>query len=165
MAAVSSFIYDLAKAGLGVSVLISGVNLSTALWSNAAASYIWTLVTGSYVPNETHVYFSAFSGSELSSASYTGGHAGTIRLPVASRLLNMNTASHQAEFQANSVTWSGISAGVAAAFIIGQIFSSDGNSVLITYNSLAGFPITTNGTNLTLAPTSAGVFAGIDFTS
>ena len=167
MAAVSSFVYDLAKGGLGISVLISGVNINTSVWSSTAAgaSFVWTLVTGSYIPNEAHVYFSAFSGSELSSASYTGGHGGSIRLPVANRVLNMNTTSHQAEFQANSVTWSGISAGTAAAFIIGQVFASDGNSVLISLNSLAGFPIATNGTNLTLAPTSAGIFAGIDFTS
>ena len=167
MAAVSSFLYDGIKGGLGISSLISGVNINTSVWSStgAACSFIWTLVTGSYVPAENHVYLSAFSGSELSSTSFTGGHAGTIRLPVAARVLNYNTTSHQAEFQANSVTWSGISAGVAAAFIIGQAFASDGNSVLITYNSLAGFPIATNGTNLTLAPTSAGIFAGVDFTS
>lgn len=165
MAQVSSFVYDLAKAGLGISALISGVNVNTSVWSSTTASFIWTLVTASYIPAENHIYFSAFSGSELSSASYGGGHGGSIRLPVASRVLNFNTTSHQAEFQANSVTWSGISAGTAAAFIVGQVFASDGNSILITYNSLAGFPLATNGTNLTLAPTSAGIFAGIDYVS
>lgn len=167
MAAVSSFLFDGVKAGLGVSTIISGVNLATCNWSstNAAASFFWTLVSNNYTPNETHVYASAFSGAELSSASFTAGYNGTIRLAVASRVLNINTTSHQAEHQANSATWSGISAGTAHAFVIIMQGTSDGNSPLITYNSLAGFPITTNGTNLTLAPTSAGIFAGVDFTS
>lgn len=167
MAVVSSFLYDGVKGGLGVSTIISGQNLATCNWSstNAAASFFWTLVSNNYVPNETHVYASAFSGAELSSASFTAGFGGTIRLPVTNRVLNINTVSHQAEHQANSATWSGISAGAAHAFVLIMQATSDGNSPLITYNSLAGFPITTNGTNLTLAPTSAGIMAGVDFTS
>lgn len=164
---VSSFLYDHAKAGLGISTLISGVNVNTSVWSstNAGASFFWTLVSNNYVPSESHVYASAFSGAELSSASFTAGFSGTMRLPVSNRVVNINTTSHQAEFQANSATWSGISAGTAHAFIILQQVTSDGNSILVTYNSLAGFPITTNGTNLTLAPTSAGIFAGVDYVS
>ena len=167
MAAISSFIYDGIKGGLGVSATISGVNISTSFWSSTAAgaSFYWCLVSNNYVPAENHVYASAFSGAELSSASHTGGFNGTGRISITSRVLNFNTTSHQAEFQANSATWSGISAGTAHAFLVIQQVTSDGNSILITYNSLAGFPITTNGTNLTLAPTSAGIFAGVDFVS
>lgn len=167
MAVVSSFIYDGIKGGLGISSLVSGVNINTSVWSSVAAgaSFYWTLVSNNYVPAENHVFVSAFSGAELSSSSFTAGFNGTMRLSITSRVLNYNTTSHQAEFQANSATWSGISAGTAHAFIVFQQVTTDGNSILIAYNSLAGFPITTNGTNLTLAPTSAGIFAGVDFTS
>ncbi len=167
MAAVSSFLYDGLKAGPGVNVVISAVSITTCFWSSTAAgaSYYWTLVSNNYVPAENHVFASAFSGAELSSSSFTGGFNGTMRLPVSNRVVNINTTSHQAEFQANSATWSGISAGTAHGFLIIMQVTSDGNSPIVTYNSLAGFPITTNGTNLTLAPTSAGVFAGVDFTS
>ena len=167
MAAVSSFLYNSVKGGLGVNAVISAVSVATCFWSSTAAgaSYMWSLLSNNYVPSESHVYASAFSGAELSSSSFTGGFGGTIRLPVSNRALNINTTSNQAEHQANSATWSGISAGTAHAFVIVLQSTSDGNSPIITYNSLAGFPITTNGTNLTLAPTSAGIFAGVDFTS
>jgi len=169
MAVVSSFIYDGCKAGIGTVLTISAQSLNTCFWSStaAAASFYWTLVSNNYTPAENHVYASAFSGAELSNttsfpAGYTTGGV-SIRKAVASRLVNVNTTSHQAEFQADSATWSAITAGTAYAFVIIQQAGSDGLSPIITYNSLAGFPITTNGTNLTLAPTSAGIFAGVDF--
>lgn len=174
MAAVSSFLYDGIKAGLGVSATISGVVILTGQWSGAntlttsGTSYYWTLVSNNYVPAENHVYLSSLSGAFLSSASFTAPSLtalGTLPLAVAARVLNFNTTSHQAEFQADSATWSGISAGTAHAFVVFAWSGNTASSVLVTYNSLAGFPITTNGTNLTLAPTSAGIFAGVDFTS
>lgn len=109
------------------------------------------------------VYASAFSGAELSSSSQTGGYNGTMRISLTGRVLNTNQTSNQAEFQANSVTWSGISAGTAHAYVIIQQSGADARSELITYNSLGGFPITTNNTNLTISFTSAGALALVDF--
>jgi hypothetical protein len=165
--ALSSFIYDSAKAGLGLSVLISGQTVLTSHWSIVGASYLWTLLSNNYVPAENHIYASAFSGAECGAASFTSGFNGTIRKAVLNRVLNFNTTSHQVEYQADSVTWSAVGAnnGTAHAFAIILQAGSDGLSPLITYNSLAGFPIVFNGTNLTLAPTTAGVFAGTDATS
>ena len=167
--AFSSFLYDGVKCGLGVCNLISAQAVNTCHWSStqAGASYYWTLISNSYIPNETHVFASAWSGHECSGASFTAGFNGTIRKAVASRVLNINTVSHQAEFQANSVTWTAVGAtqGTAHAFGIVMQVVSDGNSPIVTYNSLAGFPITFNGTDLTLAPTSAGILAGVDFVS
>ena len=112
---------------------------------------------------------SALSGAELSSTSFTAGSGGTMRLSLTGRILSINTTSHQAEFQANTITWSGLSAGTAHAFVVfqyatsGATQASDATAILVCYNSLGGFPITTNGTNLTLSVTSAGLFAGVDF--
>ncbi len=156
--AASSFIYNHAKQ-MGMS--LSGPSLC--YWSSTTASYYITLVSNGYTPSENHVYASAFSGNELSSPSFTGGYNGTMRISLTGRVLNVNTTSSQVEFQANGVTWSGLSAGTAHAFIILQQAGSDGLSPLVAYNSLGGFPLTTNGTNLTLSVTSAGIFAGIDY--
>lgn len=153
--AASSFIYDGAKVGWGAGTLC--------LWSSTTASFYITLLSNNYVPNETHVYASAFSGAELSSSSHTGGFNGTIRISLTGRVLNNNTTSHQAEFQANSVTWNGISAGTAYAFAIVQQSGADARSEILTYNSLGGFPITTNSTNLTISFTSAGALALVDY--
>lgn len=153
----SSFIYNTAKAGFAGGV----ANLCN--WSSTTASYYYTLVSNNYTPAETHIYASAFSGAELSSASFTAGFNGTMRLSITSRILNTNQTSNQAEFQAAGATWSGISAGTAHAVVVLQQAGSDGLSPLVAYISTTGFPVTTNGTNFTISITSAGVFAGVDF--
>ena len=173
---LSSFIYDLAKPGLGISVTVSGVVLLTGHWSGLGAttvsntSYYWVLLSNNYVPAENDIYLSAWSGAMVSGTSFTAPSLtalGTQPIAVSSRLLNVNTTSHQVEYQADSVTWSAVGATQGTAHAFG-IFLWSGNTAsakLITYNSLAGFPITFNGTNLTLAPTSAGIFAALDAVS
>ncbi len=160
--AASSFIYNHAKP---MGMALSGPNFS--YWSSTTASFYITLCSNNIVPNENHVYMSALSGSELSSTSFTAGFCGTMRISLTGRILNINATSNQVEFQCNTITWSGISAGTAHHFVVFQQAStsalSDANSPVICLNSLGGFPITTNGTNLTLSVTSAGLFAGIDF--
>ena len=174
MALVSSFVYDACKAGVGVSATISGVTIATGQWSGlgtttlSGSSYYWVLLSNNYTPAENHVYLSAWSGAICSGTSYTAPSLtslGSLAIQVSSRVLNINTTSHQAEFQADSATWTGIGAtqGTAHAFGIFQWSGNTASAVLVTYNSLAGFPITFNGTNLTLAPTSAGICAGVQY--
>ena len=153
--AASSFIFNSAKSGWA--------NGALCLWSSTTASYYITLVSNNITPAETHVYMSAYSGAELSSTSFTAGYSGTMRISLTGRVLNTNQTSNQAEFQAATVVWSGISAGVAHAFIIVQQSGADARSEVIMFNSIGGFPITTNGTNLTISFTSAGALALIDY--
>jgi hypothetical protein len=127
------------------------------LWSSTTASFYATLVRASYVPAVSHVYASAFSGSELSSVSFTAGFNGTGRLSLTSRLVNANQTSNQCELQAATLTWAGLSAGTAAAMIIFQQSGTDALSPLVGYTCAGGFPVVTNGTNLTISFTSAGV--------
>lgn len=174
MAAVSSFVYDGCKAGLGIITSVAGTVIQTGPWSGlgtttqSGCSYYWILLSNNYVPAENHIYLSAWSGAMCSGTSYTAPSLtdlGTLAIQVSSRVVNINTTSHQAEFQADSATWTGIGAtqGTAHAFGIFQWSGNTASAKLITYNSLAGFPITFNGTNLTLAPTSAGIFAGVQY--
>ena len=104
--------YNTGKAGFATGALC--------LWSSTTASFYATLVRASYVPAESHVYASAFSGSELSSISFTAGFNGTGRISLTGRILNTNQTSNQAEFQATGLTWSGLSAGTEAALIVLQ---------------------------------------------
>lgn len=127
------------------------------LWSSTTASFYATLVTASYVPAESHVYASAFSGSELCSVSFLAGFNGTGRISLAGRIANVNQVSNQLELQANTVIWSGLSAGTAAAMVIFQQSGSDALSPLLAWTCDGGFPIITNATNLTVSFTSAGV--------
>lgn len=156
--AASSFVYDTGKTGFVTGALC--------YWSSTTASFYISLLSNNYVPDESHSFASAFSGAELSTvvagASFVPGFNGTTRISITGRVLNNNNTSHQAEFQMNTVTWSTINAGTAHAFVIFQQTTSDGLSRLLTYNSLGGFPITTNGTNFTLSFTSAGCIDFVD---
>ena len=121
------------------------------------ASFYATLVRASYVPAESHIYASAFSGSELSSISFTAGFNGTGRISLTGRVLNINQLSNQAEFQANSITWNGLSAGTAGCLVILQQATNDGLSPMLGFTCQGGFPVVTNGTNLVISFLSAGV--------
>ena len=153
--AASSYITNAAKGGWA--------NGALCLWSSTTASFYITLLSNNITPAETQIYMSAFSGAELSSTSFTAGYNGTMRISLTGRVLNINQTSNQAEFQANTVVWSGISAGVAHAFVVIQQSGADARSEIVMFNSLGGFPITTNGTNLTISFTSAGALALIDY--
>lgn len=156
--AASSFIYDNAKGNVNGG---SGF----CLWSSTTASFYITLVSATYVPNEAHVFASAFSGQELGAVSFTSGYNGTIRISLTSRLLNINNTNHTAEFRAALVSWAGIAAanGTAGAFIVLHQNGSDGTSPLVTFNSLGGFPVTLTGTDLAISFPTSGVFTLIDF--
>ena len=141
----SSFMYDIAKVLFG-----TGDNWSTA----STAVYYITLLSNNYVPNPGNSYASNFSGSELSSTSFTAGFNGTVRLSMTSRSVFSNVISHVAEFRTTDYTWSGISAGTAHAYAVIKQSGSDAVSPLILYCSTGGFPIVTNGGNFAVSFTS-----------
>ena len=150
----SSFVFDRAKGGLNDGLIGE--------WSAAGGSFNYTLVNASYVPNEAHSMMSQLSGFELSSASHTGGYNGTVRVSMTGRSVFINITSHQAEFRASAVCYTGLSAGTAVAGVVLKQAGSDGNSPLVTYVSTGGWPVVTNGGNLTISFYASGVFALID---
>lgn len=141
--------YNTGKSGFATGALC--------LWSSTTASFYATLVSNNYAPATSHIYASAFSGAELSSISFTAGYNGTGRISLTGRVLNTNQLSNQSEFQANTLVWSGLSAGTAHAIIFFQQSGTDALSPLVGYTCAGGFPIVTNNTNLTVSFTSAGV--------
>ena len=151
----SSFVYDIALAGFGNGRFNwSGLDTS-------GFSFFVTLVSNGYVPANAHSYASNFSGNELSSvvgSSFTAGHNGTVRILLTGRSVFSNLTSHQAEFRAADVSWQSANIGVAHAFIIGMVGTTNGDSPLIAYVSTGGFPIATNGGNLVLSFANSGVF-------
>lgn len=146
----SSFVYIGAMTNFGTGV---------ENWSNANGnSYFITLVSNNYVPSPGHSMASNFSGAELSSASFTAGFNGTIRISVTGRSVFSNTTSNQVEFRCADVSWQSANVGVAHAFIILAQRTNDANSPLIAYVSTGGFPITTNGGNFVISFANSGVF-------
>lgn len=144
----SSFVTDIAKAGFANGLLC--------YWSSVTASYYVTLVTTGYVPSPAHSMASNFSGFEVG-GGFTSGLNGTIRISLTNRTVVSNTVSHQAEFNAAQVSWVSLT-GTVAAWAILQQGTTNGNSPLIVYNSLGGFPITMSGATLILSFPNSGVF-------
>ena len=119
-------------------------------------TYKVTLVS-SYSPDPDDDFASAFSGQELSGSNFGAGFSGTIRLTLAGNTVTENDTDDQAELDANDVTWSAISAGVACAAVIVRESGSDALTELIAYIDTGGFPITTNGGDLTISWANSGI--------
>lgn len=128
----------------------------TCYWSSVTASFYATLVRASYVPAESHIYCSAFSGSELSSISFVAGYGGTGRISLTGRIANINQVSNQLELQLNTLIWAGLSAGTPAMVVYFAQSGSDALSPLLGWSCQGGFGTPTNGTNFTLSYGSAG---------
>jgi len=121
------------------------------------------LVTSVYVANPDHDFVDMAGASdpidaELTGTGYQAGFAGTGRKTLSNKTVTESDGTNKA-FLDNTVdlTWSAINAGVAAAFIVYKHLTSDAASVLIAYVDTGGFPITTNGGDLTVQFNAAGI--------
>ena len=147
----SSFVYDVATAGWGNGLLC--------LRSSTTASFYVTLLSNNYVPNPAHSFASNFSGAELSGgAGYSAGYNGSLRISLTTRTVFSNTVSHQAEYRAADVSWLALNGGTAHAYAILQQGGTDGNSPLIVYCSLGGFPLITSGGSIAISFANSGIF-------
>ncbi len=120
------------------------------------------LVTSSYVANADHDFVDEAGANdpidhELSGTGYVAGFGNSGRKALATKAVNEDDANDRAEFDADDLTWTGIDAGTAAAVIIIKENTADTDSVLIAYIDTGGFPIVTNGGDLTIAWNAEGI--------
>lgn len=142
-----AFVYD-----IGMKDLTSAGPSGGPAWTSN--TYKLTLVTSAFVTSNGDNYASAFSGYELSTVSFTAGFAGLMRRTLSAAFISTNTTSHQIEFGANAVVWSGISAGSAGAAVLMRESGSDAVSPLIAYYPLTN--IVLNGGDFTLSAPASG---------
>ena len=121
------------------------------------------LVTSSYTFNADDDFLDNGGANdptdhELSGTGYQAGFAGTGRKTLSNKAVNLDDANDRSEFD-NTVdlTWTAINAGTAAAAIVYKHLTSDAASVMIAYIDTSGFPIVTNGGDLTLAFNAEGI--------
>lgn len=112
------------------------------------------LVTSSYTPNADHDFID-LGGSDAVSAELSG--SGYSRKTLASKSISEDDTNDRAEFDAADVTWSSIDAGTAAAAVVFKSTGVDTTSVIIAYIDTGGFPITTNGGDLTVTWNAEGI--------
>lgn len=112
------------------------------------------LVTSSYVANKNDQFVEEGANDanehELSGTGYTAGFAGSGRKTLATKAVNKDDPNDRDEWDADDITWTGIDAGTAAAAIMYFHNTADTDSVLIAYIDSGGFPIVTNGGDLTI---------------
>jgi len=75
---------------------------------------------------------------------------GYVRKQLANQAVNEDLPNDRAEFDADDVTWTAINAGTAAAAVIYRHVTDDSNSEPILFIDTGGFPLTTNGGDLTI---------------
>lgn len=111
------------------------------------------LVTSGYSANKDDDFVADTTpgSNELSGTGYS-------RKTLASKTVTRDDTNDRAEFDAADLTWTGINAGTAAAVIIYEEVTNDADSVLIAYIDSGGFPVTTNGGDLTVAWNAQGIF-------
>lgn len=109
------------------------------------------LVTSSFNGTASHEFVATPSVlGELSGTGYT-------RKTLASKTATADTSNARAEFDADDVAWTGINAGTAAGLIILRFVTTDADSPLIGYIDTGGFPITTNGGDVTVQWNAEGI--------
>jgi len=89
---------------------------------------------------------------ELSGTGYTSGGD-----PLVGDAVNRDDPNNRAEYDATDTTWTGINAGTAQAAILIKWITNLTSSLPIAYIDTGGFPITTNGGDLTIQWNAEGV--------
>jgi hypothetical protein len=120
-----------------------------------------TLVKSGYVVDPDHKTFNIASSCEFNGTGYVGGFGGSGRKTLASKTFTQDDVNDRNVFDATDVTWLAINAGTAASAILvkeqgaGAGVTDTGVMVICYIDS--GFPVTTNGGDLTIQWSTAGI--------
>ena len=118
------------------------------------------LVDSSYTPNpdDDYVGTSGAATAEVSGTGYVGGHGGAGRKVLTNKVVVEDDTNDRAYFDADDVTWTSIDVGsIQAAILIKEGAVDDSTSLLIAYIDQGGFPVTTNGGDLTIQWDAGGI--------
>lgn len=122
------------------------------------------LVTSAYVANVDDVFVDEAGANEpideeLTGTGYAAGHGNSGRLTLANKAFSTDDANDRGEFDNTAdATWTGIDAGTAAAVIVHREgTANDTTALLIAYIDTGGFPVVTNGGDLTIQWNAEGI--------
>jgi hypothetical protein len=118
------------------------------------------LVGSTYTANADHDYVNPSTYlQELGGTGYAGGYGGSGRKTLASKTINESDANDWASFTAAPVTWTAINAGTIAAAVIIRERAATGDTMseLIGYVDTGGFPVVTNGGDITITWNANGI--------
>ncbi len=122
------------------------------------------LATSAYVANRDDLLLDAggandFIDEELSGTGYVAGHGNSGRKTLASKTVTVDQANDRTEFDAADVVWTAINAGTAAQAVTHSEGAADDTTARpISHQDTGGFPVVTNGGDLTIAWDVSGIF-------
>lgn len=98
-----------------------------------------------------------FADGELSGTGYAAGFGGAGRKTVGSKTLAYDAANDRVEFDGADVSWTAINAGTAAQLTLLREVTNDAGSPPIANVDSGGFPVVTNGGDLTVQWNAEGI--------
>lgn len=111
-----------------------------------------SLHTSTYTANQDTDLDFADVSNELSGTGYTAGGA-----DLASQTWTQDDTDNEAVLDAADTAWTGIDAGTASQAILYQNTGTAGTSLLIAHIDTGGFPVVTNGGDLTIQWNAEGI--------
>jgi hypothetical protein len=127
-------------------------------WESVGTTWKIMLVTTGYTADPDHQYVSDVSSYEASGTGYAPGYGGSGRISLSGRSVTTNLTTDKAYMDANDITWYGINAGyIGGAIIYREAGGADSASNLVAYINGGGFPVLTNGGDLTTSWSASGI--------
>jgi len=114
-------------------------------------SYV-SLHTSTYTANQDTDDFFDDATNQLSGTGYTAGG-----INLANQATSQDNTDNEAVFDADDVTWSSIDAGTASQVVLRMDGAAASSAPLIASMDSGGFPIVTNGGDLTIQWNTEGI--------
>ena len=122
------------------------------------------LATSAYVADRDDLLLDAggandFIDEELTGTGYVAGHGNSGRKTLASKTITVDQANDRTEFDAADVVWTAINAGTAAQAVThSEGVADDTTARPVSHQDTGGFPVVTNGGDLTIQWNVSGIF-------
>lgn len=150
---MTSFVY-----GRGaLRTIIGNAQTTTIDWPNDTTTIKAALSTSVHVPNKDDTFYDDVGADdlidgELSGTGYTaGGDA------LGSNTVAYDAANDRVEFDAADASWTAINAGIAAQASVIKHTGTATTSPMFANVDTGGFPVTTNGGDLTIQWNAEGI--------
>jgi len=115
-----------------------------------------SLMEDTYTPNQaSQDYWSQISSEECSGTGYT-------TKTLANKAVTEDDANNKSIADADDITWTGLNVGTVKGAVIWKDTGNPATSPLICWIDTGGFPITTNGGDVTIQFNASGIFNLID---
>ena len=121
------------------------------------------LVTSSYTADRDDDLVDAGGANdpidhELSGTGYVAGHSNSGRKTLGSKTITVDKPNDRTEFDAADNVWTGINAGtIAQALVHSEGTADDTTARLVGHFDTGGFPLVTNGGDVTLSWNAEGI--------